>query len=143
MAQKEVPFCSTQSNLFNLSGLRKKGSIEAYYSNTHNTHILLNTMLLHPFILEIHELAAPNNDDADCSISSSSSSSSCQSLFESWNNDDNPLQLLQDQESDYCIDNVDYLSSASSKENVVVTPADCRVMCNWCYKIAELSSLDN
>ena len=100
-------------------------------------------MLLHPFILEIHKLAAPDNDDADCSISSSSSSSSCQSLFESWNNDDNPLQLLQDQESDYCIDDVNYLSSASSKENVVVTPADRRVMCNWCYKIAELSSLDN
>lgn len=108
--------------------------------------LTLSTMLLHPFILEIHELAVPDNDDAECSVSSSSSSSSYQSLFESWKNDDNPLRLLQDQESDYCIDDVDYLSSTSSKENdvvVVITPANRRVLCNWCYKIAQLSSLDN
>jgi hypothetical protein len=102
-------------------------------------------MLLHPFILEIEELAVPDNDDAECSISSSSSAD--QSLFESWNEDyswdDNPLQLLQEQELDYCIDDVDYLSSSSHKENVIVTPANRRVMCNWCYKIAELSSVDN
>jgi hypothetical protein len=103
-------------------------------------------MLLHPFILEIEELAVPDNDDAECSISSSSSSD--QSLFESWNEDyswdDNPLQLLQEQELDYCIDDVDYLlPSSSHKENVIVTPSNRRVMCNWCYKIAELSSVDN
>jgi hypothetical protein len=105
-------------------------------------------MLLHPFILEIEELAVLNNDDAECSISSSSD----QSLYESWNEDcsywnqvdDNPLQLLQEQELDYCIEDVDYLLSSSSyKENVIVTPNNRRVMCNWCYKIAELSSVDN